>query len=872
MLNGLKTKSRTSPYVHLDYIINLLEIKPWPPSKSLRSLRSVLIQWEHGNKSSGSTKAVVPSNSFGLGTDDGKIEFNESFRLHVTLSRDMSVKSAEYDTFVKNCIEFNLYEPRRDKTVKGQLLATAVIDFAEYGIVQECLMISVPMNCKRTFGKTAQPMLFVKMQVAEKNNLARSSSTIESLFREESLEKNHSESVSALMDEEYAEEAETVSMTDDDDVSSQSSIVAGLSLFGSNGSLTPPRENMSEAICGRPGKVNDQEISVRDKRAAYEERISSSKDLYSEIENARTTLSNLRNSRFTMLSQNAESHSMKLLKSSIDSNGTDEQSFTQSKKLDASHTGQESQIIKDNGRDTDRLDNVKSVSSSLDAINNIGSIRTSNVIANNGSLRTSKILEKFKNASVQEQKSLRKDVSKVQDLERRVQALEGELTEAAAIEVGLYSIVPEHGSSINKVHSPARRLSRLYLHACKENSLRRASSAKSIVSGLILVVKACGSDVPRLTFWLSNSVVLRAILYKSLNGSEGEDPHMVISALEKVESWIFSRIIESIWWQTFAPYMHSAAAKGIARVVESESNKHRQTPDSLDHEQMNTSLELWKTAFMDACERICPVRSTGHSCGCLSVLSMLIMEQCVGRLDVAMFNAILREPEDEVPTDPLSDPISDSRVLPIPSGKASFGAGAQLKKTIGNWSSWLTDLFGSPITFHLLTSLSELMMLPKDMLLSNTIRKEVCPTIGIPLIKRIVDSFVPDEFCPDPIPEVVLEILYSEDLIESSEDCVRSLPCAATPTVYHPPSASLIGCILGDDGSQARLSRSGSLTLRKSNTSDDELDELDLPLTSIIDSPRTVTSSTKHMWTLKDIDSCNTVRYRLLRQVWLNCD
>lgn len=154
------------------------------------------------------------------------------------------------------------------------------------------------------------------------------------------------------------------------------------------------------------------------------------------------------------------------------------------------------------------------------------------------------------------------------------------------------------------------------------------------------------------------------------------------------------------------------------------------------------------------------------------------MEQCTGRLDVAMFNAILRESDDEVPTDPVSDPISDGRVLPIPSGKASFGAGAQLKKTvskinftfiiqnikkklskwkscytirttehflvclfhfifvgtnvcysgltqIGNWSRWLTDLFGSPISFHLLGALSELMMLPKDMLLSNTIRKEV---------------------------------------------------------------------------------------------------------------------------------------------------
>lgn len=58
------------------------------------------------------------------------------------------------------------------------------------------------------------------------------------------------------------------------------------------------------------------------------------------------------------------------------------------------------------------------------------------------------------------------------------------------------------------------------------------------------------------------------------------------------------------------------------------------------------------------------------------------MEQCVARLDVAMFNAILREYADDIPTDPVSDPIGDAEVLPIPAGKASFGSGAQLKNAV----------------------------------------------------------------------------------------------------------------------------------------------------------------------------------------------
>jgi len=58
------------------------------------------------------------------------------------------------------------------------------------------------------------------------------------------------------------------------------------------------------------------------------------------------------------------------------------------------------------------------------------------------------------------------------------------------------------------------------------------------------------------------------------------------------------------------------------------------------------------------------------------------MEQCVARLDVAMFNAILRESAHEIPTDPVSDPILDSKVLPIPAGDLSFGSGAQLKNSV----------------------------------------------------------------------------------------------------------------------------------------------------------------------------------------------
>lgn len=60
----------------------------------------------------------------------------------------------------------------------------------------------------------------------------------------------------------------------------------------------------------------------------------------------------------------------------------------------------------------------------------------------------------------------------------------------------------------------------------------------------------------------------------------------------------------------------------------------------------------------------------------------------MARLDVAMFNAILRESADDNPTDPVSDPISDAKVLPVPAGTSSFGSGARLKNAV--WSFLLS--------------------------------------------------------------------------------------------------------------------------------------------------------------------------------------
>ncbi|GAV63914.1 hypothetical protein CFOL_v3_07432 [Cephalotus follicularis] len=528
---------------------------------------------------------------------------------------------------------------------------------------------------------------------------------------------------------------------------------------------------------------------------------------------------------------------------------------------------------------------------------------------------------------------------RIEEMETRIEKLEEELREVAALEISLYSVVAEHGSSAHKVHTPARRLSRLYIHACKHwTQSKRAIIAKNTVSGLVLIAKSCGNDVSRLSFWLSNTIVLREIISEAFgsarnsipvtnlaesnggikkiegksvtlkwNGGSGckqvngfvqlgddwQETGTFTAALEKFEAWIFSRIVESVWWQALTPHMQSA-------VENLSTNKFIGSllgPAFGDQQQGSFSINLWKNAFQDVFQRLCPVRAGGHECGCLPVLARKVMEQCVTRLDVAMFNAILRESAHEIPTDPVSDPILDSKVLPIPAGDLSFGSGAQLKNIVGNWSRWLTDKFGmdidysskedqhsiddgdskggdgEPKSFLLLNSLSDLLMLPKDMLMDRSIRLEVCPSISLALVKRILCNFTPDEFCPDPVPGSVLEAVNAESIVERrfSGDSARSFPYTAAPVVYAPPSSADVVEKVAEVGVRSRLSSNVSVIQRKGYTSDEELEELDFPLMSIIDklpsSPTIIANGDG-----KEIDSTGysgiNARYRLLREVW----
>nr|KYP38065.1 hypothetical protein KK1_040712 [Cajanus cajan] len=1043
MVLGLRSKSRKSVSIQVQYIIHVQEIKPWPPSQSLRSVQSVVLQWENGDQISGSLASTA-------GT--GKIEFNESFRLSVTMWREVSKKGKHRESFQKNNLEFYLY----DKTVKSHLLGSATINFADFGIIKETKALNILLNIKKSSKNSSQPYLFVSIQPFDTE--CSSSSPSSSLSKEMSPDKEGSESVSHSVKDD--EDLEIASFTDDDtdDIPSNTfqtirstSKITGdgikISERGTEGShrefVLPPESTTSNSrgntegeastqfsdikspsptvLCsdagnasnGRPllPKISEKSVKLVDASSEILESKQSSTSYTSSNgtrdqrfnKDAREKVSSVSNTKvmkdkekkeerrkrpeqFSMRNEQQFTMRNEVLENEPVNDYSDDDS-TKKAKLNSANLlpnkkshGLETSILMN-----DKTEDVTNVKFPLHSAENYiekmeerrkgpeqftmrnevlenelvndysdddstkRKLNSANLMLNKkpNEQETSILVNdktedvtnvKFPRQSAENYGLFNKNQTDNQaeeiktmndahvdtacheddnvngsfldnktELKAEVERLREELREAAALEVSIYSVIAEHSSSSNKVHAPARRLSRLYFHACRVGSPATiASAAQSAVSGFVLVSKACGNDVPRLIFWFSNVISLRAIVSKRVenihigggpcfnsecdvtgntlheeekdNTDSWEDPKTFIVALEKVEAWIFSRIVESVWWQTLTPYMQSAATKSSSCMKAYEKRYRVGDPD-----QGSFSIDLWKRAFKDACDRLCPIRAGGHECGCLPVIARLVMEQLVSRLDVAMFNAILRESAEEMPMDPISDPISDSKVLPIPAGKSGFGAGAQLKNAIGDWSRWLSDLFSiddsseslevsneddepkcesSFKPFHLLNALSDLMMLPLDMLADGSTRKEVCPKFGISLIKRVVNNFVPDEFSPGPIPDAVYDAL-NED-IEDNEGCITSLPCSAGSTFYAPPPPSSVVGMLQEVKTKTSL-RSGSFVLQKLYTSDDELDELDSPLSSLGVDDSSVSSKEKFA-PVKG--GRKVVRFELLREAW----
>lgn len=168
------------------------------------------------------------------------------------------------------------------------------------------------------------------------------------------------------------------------------------------------------------------------------------------------------------------------------------------------------------------------------------------------------------------------------------------------------------------------------------------------------------------------------------------------------------------------------------------------------------------------------------------------------------------------------------------------------------------------------------------------------------MIKRILCNFTPDEFCPDDVPGAVLEELNNEvtnsnpsSFLLSHYLCALtirfclfvshqsipeqklsgvSFPYAASSVSYIPPSSINVAEKVAEVGDISRMTRNVSMIQRKGYSSDEELKELDSPLTSIIEnvSLSPISRQSRNVkQQAEQIDGVVTsARYELLREVW----
>lgn len=106
-----------------------------------------------------------------------------------------------------------------------------------------------------------------------------------------------------------------------------------------------------------------------------------------------------------------------------------------------------------------------------------------------------------------------------------------------------------------------------------------------------------------------------------------------------------------------------------------------------------------------------------------------------------------------------------------------------------------------------------------------------------------------------------------------SGESASSFPYPAKPVQYVPPSSADVAEKVAEAGGKSQLARNASVIQKKGYTSDEELEELDSPLTSILEkmppSPSIVRNGNgngKH--SEQTGYDCLNARYELLREVW----
>lgn len=713
-----------------EYVVTIHNLTPWPDSGN----RAVAVGWQRGKKKRGATRSVYPS------PQPGKLgnvaRFNEKFELSATLYKapSGSANANKLGPFKKKCLILAVLETD-GRTQATAALGRVVIDLAEYAAIEKQETRAFMVSCnKQIHSAVGDPQLLITIRTRWK----KSSATVGA----------------------NGEFDDTTSMSTDTTGSRMTSNLSSFLRFKHTGQ-GPATINDEQDLRGFDAGLKN---SIRNRE---DNGMGAIQETHEDDEDEVGLRSQNSNGRVPMGIPPRPTRPI----NGDSFNGNGETSLR-------ARYGAASAAAAAATRAVPQI----SVTPSSSNGQMHGSPRSTveDMAGNNGLSVLSTPNNVLRSMGLQHTASINSTSETVNN----------ELLMAAASEMAVHMARPVAGNSKRAeraAHAAARRLVRTMVCLGPQQGPVFGNHVLRLISSHI----DCGStDLATLAFWWTNLAHMRALLHQCTSTATmpQQVSDSIMSQVLHLERAAFDAVVNFLWEGVLLPSVTDAGAGGARSAAATAASKRA---------QQEAAIKRWLEGLRLASNRLVAVYAvppnprvgrTGGVPGHVPQLRQQALLQCLKRVDALLFHHLVCQPG-KTPVDLMADydpehtvwgatgatpPPLEETSLPFQRGLLTFGSGMSVKMTVTRLQQWATVEGGladagtvagtPPSLFPLLRAAADLLMMPKELLMEQTIRRDVCQALSIRSMLHILQAFAPDEYAPDAISPDILRTLQDEEL------------------------------------------------------------------------------------------------------------
>ncbi|KAI8463417.1 MAG: hypothetical protein J3K34DRAFT_444097 [Monoraphidium minutum] len=274
------------------------------------------------------------------------------------------------------------------------------------------------------------------------------------------------------------------------------------------------------------------------------------------------------------------------------------------------------------------------------------------------------------------------------------------------------------------------------------------------------------------------------------------------------EKFIFDELVSYVWTHTLVPKV-GGCPLALSSLLDGGDRARARAPSgpSLNKRGAHeAALRKWLEAVEAANAQLTGLGRDGHT----NTLRQQVLLELMKRIDALLFYYLVNpdasnspDLSDDTPGGVVMDarnpnmPVLDESMLFFGRGVLTFGTGMQLKMACTRLQQWafgeggLRDIWAQlpeqgQALFRLLKGASDLLMMPKDMLLDDEIRED---TVALPVgtVAYICSRFAPDDYAPDRIsPQVTAALQRAATMAGVDASAPPALEVEADCTYYSP--------------------------------------------------------------------------------------